>query len=55
VAPYGDAKATAAAIREALAMRDAAGAEARRRVCEVYTLERRRQELLAALDDVRKG
>lgn len=55
VAPYGDAKATAAAIREALAMRDAAGAEARRRVCEVYRLERRRQELLAALDDVRKG
>ena len=48
--PYGDAEATAEGIKRAL--ESTIGKMARKRVKEMFTLDKRRRELLKAMNDV---
>ena len=52
--PYGDAKATAEAIKKALEAPAEIGVKARERIEKFYSMERREGELLRALDEVIK-
>ena len=54
VAPYGDLAAYACALERALAAGPEAGEAARRHIAAEYPLERRRQTLLAVLEEVRE-
>jgi glycosyltransferase involved in cell wall biosynthesis len=52
--PYGDAKATAEAIKKALEAPAELGEKARKRIEELYSMERREEELLKAIEEVLK-